>query len=118
MIIDFKSLQNDQDIKCDICIVGAGAAGSILFDKLSDSKFNIVLLESGLVDIDENYQELNSDLLKGLIVSYLNFQRNLKTWVIKELLLILRFQKKLELHLSMVQTLNILKSIHRQVKNN
>ena len=67
MIIDFKSLQNDQDIKCDICIVGAGAAGSILFDKLSDSKFNIVLLESGLVDIDENYQELNKGevLLQG-----------------------------------------------------
>ena len=56
MIIDLKKLQNVEDIKCDFCIVGAGAAGTILFDKLSKSKFEIVLLESGMVDVDENYQ--------------------------------------------------------------
>jgi len=67
MIIDLKKLQNVEDIKCDFCIVGAGAAGTILFDKLSKSKFEIVLLESGMVDVDENYQELNKGelLLQG-----------------------------------------------------
>jgi len=67
MIIDLKKLQNIEDIKCDFCIVGAGAAGTILYDKLSKSKFEIVLLESGMVDVDENYQELNKGelLLQG-----------------------------------------------------
>ena len=83
MIIDFKKLQNTQNIKCDICIVGAGAAGSILFDKLTDSKFNVVLLESGLVDVEDDYQELNKGeiLLQGQnnknkneVIDYVNFR--------------------------------------------
>ena len=67
MIINLNSLQNIQDIKCDLCIVGGGPAGAILFEKLSETKKDIVLLESGSVDIEEKYQTLNEGkiLLNG-----------------------------------------------------
>ena len=67
MIIDLKNLQNNEDLKCDICIVGSGAAGTILFDKLSKSKFDVVLLESGLIDLNDDHQKLDEAqiLLQG-----------------------------------------------------
>ena len=67
MIIDLNNLQNNEDLKCDICIVGSGAAGTILFDKLSKSKFDVVLLESGLIDLNYDHEKLNEAqiLLQG-----------------------------------------------------
>ena len=67
MIANLNNLEKNQDLKCDICIVGGGAAGSILFDQLSKAKLNTILLESGLENLNENYQNLNTGdvLLQG-----------------------------------------------------
>jgi len=47
MIVDARVVPNDSLIDCDVCIVGAGAAGITLARELAGSTFRVVVLESG-----------------------------------------------------------------------
>ena len=87
MIINLNNLEKNQDLKCDICIVGGGAAGSILFDQLSKAKLNTILLESGLENLNENYQNLNTGdvLLQGKSNSNKDTVVDLKNWRLRGL---------------------------------
>lgn len=58
MIRNARSLEEGQLLQCDICIAGAGAAGITLARELSRSKLNVVVLESGGLDFDEEIQSL------------------------------------------------------------
>ena len=58
MIIDSRSLPNNETIKTDICIVGAGTAGIILAKELMDKQFRVCLLESGGLEPDQETQKL------------------------------------------------------------
>ena len=63
MIIDFNQYA-DIGLKYDVCIVGSGAAGTVLFDILSRTKLKIILLESGSEPLDSESQELNEGFLR------------------------------------------------------
>ena len=58
MLIDARSLPNNEIIKTDICIVGAGTAGISLAKELIGQRFRVCLLESGGLDPDLETQKL------------------------------------------------------------
>jgi len=58
MLIDFNK-HPEISLNCDICVVGGGAAGAVLFDTLSKTNLKILLLESGGLDPHIKTQELN-----------------------------------------------------------
>jgi len=61
MFIDSRSLPRDKNVECDVCIIGAGAAGITLGLEFSKSNSEICLLESGGL----NYDQQTQDLYKG-----------------------------------------------------
>lgn len=54
----------NDSISYDVCIIGAGIAGLILADQLSE-KFNIAIIESGDFSINKRSQELNKIVISG-----------------------------------------------------
>ena len=60
MFIDFRSSEVETDIRCDICIVGGGAAGITLAYELIGSGIDVCLLESGGFEFSETVQSLYS----------------------------------------------------------
>ncbi len=58
MLLDSADIQQDQTLKADITIVGAGAAGIALARELIGSRVKVLLLESGEREFDEPTQDL------------------------------------------------------------
>ena len=58
MIIDALSFDSPQELKADICIVGAGVAGIVLANELKKTNKKIILLESGGEDFSKEKQAL------------------------------------------------------------
>lgn len=66
MFLELDSLQKDKIVECDICIVGAGAAGISMALEFANSDLNVVLLESGAMEFEQNTQMLNKGQISGL----------------------------------------------------
>jgi len=66
MLIDFRTLASGKEIKADICIIGAGAAGISLSRSLIDSGIDVCLLESGGFDFEDDIQALYDGESTGL----------------------------------------------------
>jgi choline dehydrogenase-like flavoprotein len=58
MIIDSRTVPDDETIKTDVCIVGAGTAGITLAKEFIDQKFRVCILESGGLKPDRETQAL------------------------------------------------------------
>ena len=58
MIVDARVVPNDSVIDCDVCIVGAGAAGITIARELLGRSVQVVLLESGWLTPDADTQLL------------------------------------------------------------
>jgi choline dehydrogenase-like flavoprotein len=58
MIVDARVVPNDSLINCDICIVGAGAAGITIAREFLGRSVQVVLLESGWLTPDAKTQSL------------------------------------------------------------
>lgn len=58
MILDLLDLTDRQSLECDICIVGAGAAGITLAHKLIGSGIDVLLLEAGGLRAEPRTQQL------------------------------------------------------------
>lgn len=57
IIIDGRNI--DQELlEADICVVGGGAAGITVANKLIESSLSVILLESGDVEFDQVTQSL------------------------------------------------------------
>ncbi|MBD2200976.1 GMC family oxidoreductase [Calothrix sp. FACHB-1219] len=59
MIIDARSITENETLDCDICIVGAGAAGITLAQEFLNQDVKVLLLESGGIKYDANLDILN-----------------------------------------------------------
>lgn len=59
MIIDARSIAENEILDCDICIVGAGAAGITLAQEFSNQDVKVLLLESGGLKYDQQLDLLN-----------------------------------------------------------
>jgi choline dehydrogenase-like flavoprotein len=58
MLIDFREFDSSEPINCDLCIIGGGAAGVTIAKSLAGSSLDVVLLESGGLDLDVDNQFL------------------------------------------------------------
>lgn len=57
MIRSLRDYDSSDDIHCDICIAGAGAAGVTLALSLAERHYRVVLLEAGGFDYEEETQD-------------------------------------------------------------
>ena len=60
MLIDARSLESNVNLDCDICIMGAGAAGITMALELSNTPLRVCLLESGGLELEDETQALYS----------------------------------------------------------
>lgn len=65
MIRNARDVMDNQQLLCDVCIVGAGAAGITLARELASSKLSVIVLESGGLSFDEEVQALYQGELKN-----------------------------------------------------
>jgi choline dehydrogenase-like flavoprotein len=65
MIVDARAVPDDAVIECDVCIVGAGAAGITIARELSRQRMQVVLLESGGLTPDARTQSLSAGEVAG-----------------------------------------------------
>ena len=66
MIIDARRVPQDSIVSCDVCIVGAGAAGITLAREFVGGPFKVCVLESGGLDFAEDTQSLYEGDVVGL----------------------------------------------------
>ena len=57
MIRNFRDYDGDGELRCDICVAGAGAAGVALALTLAERGHQVILLEAGGYDYDEADQD-------------------------------------------------------------
>ena len=60
MFKDLEQLSVDNVLKYDVCIIGSGPAGISVAKKLFKSDYKISILESGGIESEDDYQELNN----------------------------------------------------------
>ncbi len=66
MFVDFRQPDAPTTIRCDICIVGAGAAGITLAIALADSGLDVYVLESGGLEPDDAIESLDDGESAGM----------------------------------------------------
>jgi choline dehydrogenase-like flavoprotein len=86
MIIDARTVDEDEVLRTDVCIVGAGPAGIALARECIGEDFQVCLLESGGFEPDEALQSLSKGENVGLPYDRLDdaryraFGGNSRTW--------------------------------------
>jgi len=75
MIKDFRSLDVDANIECDLCIAGAGAAGIVLARAFAGRAEKVVVLESGGFTYEDDVQALYSGQSIGVPYNDLDVTR-------------------------------------------
>ncbi|GHF29411.1 GMC family oxidoreductase [Kordiimonas sediminis] len=73
MIIDLRSIPAGEELACDVCIIGGGVAGIALALEMIGAGVNVILLESGGFD----YEEETQDLYRGKDVGIPYFELDL-----------------------------------------
>lgn len=58
MFVRLQDLEDGQDLKCDVCIVGAGPAGITLALELAAAGVDVALFESGGFEYDDSVQNM------------------------------------------------------------
>lgn len=58
MLIDARRVPEGEEVKCDLCILGGGAAGITIANELHSTGLDIVVLESGGLEFDDQDQAL------------------------------------------------------------
>ncbi|MBW4459960.1 MAG: GMC family oxidoreductase [Nodosilinea sp. WJT8-NPBG4] len=66
MFIDARSLSPDSTIAADVCVVGTGPAGITLALGLKNSGLDVILVESGGLELDEKIQSLSAGKVIGV----------------------------------------------------
>jgi len=88
MIIDSRYLQAEQ-IKTDVCIVGAGPAGISMASEFIGQNIEVSIIESGAFEFDASTQKLaagktfGDPLLQPIDVNRRQFGGNSNIWIIK-----------------------------------
>ena len=60
MFVDVRSLEANTRFDCDVCIMGAGAAGITMALELSNASLQVCVLESGGFEYEDDTQALYS----------------------------------------------------------
>lgn len=65
MIVDARKMPNGEVLRCDVCIAGAGAAGITLAREFTGKGFEVILLESGGLEFDDETDALSVGKIIG-----------------------------------------------------
>lgn len=65
MNVDASKLPRGSEVRCDVCIVGAGAAGITVAHELRSENLDVVLLESGGMRFESRTQDLARGVVSG-----------------------------------------------------
>ncbi len=65
MLIDTRQLADGEALTADVCIIGAGPAGTTLANELLDSGLDVLVLESGTRHADHRIQRLSGGEVSG-----------------------------------------------------
>lgn len=76
MLHDARSIEQDAVLTADVCVVGAGAAGITIAAELDGSNIDLLLLESGGLDREEETHRLSEGETDGLPYSPLEASRS------------------------------------------
>lgn len=66
MILDGRELESGHELRCDVCIVGAGPAGIVIALELAKRGIDVILLESGGRKFDAASHDLNRGSINDL----------------------------------------------------
>lgn len=75
MLIDGRNIPEYQQLKTEICIVGAGPAGITIAREFINTKFEVILIESGGLKFDSKLQSLSSADVSSSNKSNLKYAR-------------------------------------------
>lgn len=75
MILDIRSMPDNSDFDCDLCIIGGGAAGITMALEFANTGVDILLLESGSFELEDDTQALYSGENIGLPYFDLEYTR-------------------------------------------
>ncbi|MDV3244082.1 MAG: FAD-dependent oxidoreductase [Nitrososphaerales archaeon] len=59
-------LDGDSKLDCDVCIVGSGAGGSVIADRLSEAGLRVVVVEQGSYDTSETFKRSELPMMQKL----------------------------------------------------
>jgi choline dehydrogenase-like flavoprotein len=65
MIADLREWSGESPLSCDVCIVGAGAAGLTLAHALAGTRLRVVVVESGGMTLEPESQDLSKGVSSG-----------------------------------------------------
>lgn len=65
VILDLRELADGSELRADLCIVGAGPAGITLARRFATGPREVLLLESGGLELEAEAQELNHGEVRG-----------------------------------------------------
>lgn len=69
MFVDANSIPKNSQVKCDICVIGAGAAGIVLALGFKNSPLNVCVVEGGGLGYDKEVHKLYDFEAIGLPIS-------------------------------------------------
>ncbi len=70
MLMDLEKITEHQDLECDICIVGAGAAGITMALEFMHTPYKVLLMESGAFNFNAKTQSLYDGEVTGRPVTF------------------------------------------------
>lgn len=60
------SIDDDTRLVCDVCVVGSGAGGSVIAERLSEAGFSVLVLEQGGYETSETYKRSEFEMMQRL----------------------------------------------------
>jgi choline dehydrogenase-like flavoprotein len=75
MLIDGRNLQENHQLKTEICIIGSGPAGMTIARELIATQYDVILIESGGLEFDSKIQSLAGGKVNSLKQSSLEKSR-------------------------------------------
>lgn len=61
-------IEKDTKLECDVCIVGSGAGGSVIADKLASSGLDVLVLEQGPYETSETFKQSELYMMQKLFL--------------------------------------------------
>ncbi|MDV3277380.1 MAG: GMC family oxidoreductase N-terminal domain-containing protein [Nitrososphaerales archaeon] len=59
-------LEDETRLECDVCIVGSGAGGSVIADRLSEAGLSVLVIEQGPYETSETYKRSEFTMMQKL----------------------------------------------------
>jgi choline dehydrogenase-like flavoprotein len=72
-------------LRCDMCVIGAGPAGSTIARELSKASLRVVVLESGGLGLDQPIGGHAKHVRRGFILATRTLSVHVTTWLMREL---------------------------------